>query len=221
MKTNELILRACLPEEAEKMQAAYTAWNHKHVLPRSLDELREVAGNGLLFVLESDDEIVGATAVFDLDSTAVECGGTFVHPDFRGLGLQSIFFELRFAALIVYQGTGIAFTTAIDPSNADSLRNAGDFAEMAELLPAQLLPCADCGEKQAKAIAAGRQCCCDFFELPEDAGRRWASSLLRRTEQQIDLKRDDKSAVLSINCRVVTDEDSRFVLNEYAEGRWP
>ena len=69
---------------------------------------------------------MAASGIFDYsdDTPYVELAETSVAPEVQGYGLQALFIRHRTAKVVVSQGPSVTITTAINPGNDISIRNA-------------------------------------------------------------------------------------------------
>lgn len=220
------ILRAATPDESGRLHKALEKWADPYVLGRPESELKTAAETGLFFVVTdlANSEILGTSAVFSVrDGEYVEVGTTYVDERLRGFRLQELFFRIRIASVVWSQGTDVKITTAIDPTNEKSLRSTRTcgFCDMKDLIHEQLSPCVDCSKRPTSG--SGRQCCCNFYVLPDDAARRAVKSLLGQVSNGTTSLRNSAGDELDIRikAKVATDPDALTALAEFvAGGTW-
>jgi hypothetical protein len=218
------ILRAASPDESSQLLKALEKWADPYVLARPESELKAAAETGLFFLVTdpNNSEILATSAVFSLrDGEYVEVGTTYVDERLRGYRLQELFFRIRIASVVWSQGTSIRITTAIDPTNERSLKStrSSGFCDMTTLIDEQIGPCVDC--KKRPSADTGRVCCCNFYELPDDAARAAVKELLEQVVGGITTlrNRSGDEIELLVAAKVATDADARTALGEFVAGR--
>ena len=172
MQEASLKLRAAKHEEAERLLAFYQANRDPFLLPRPFQEFTKSIERGLFFVVVDDEEeIVAASGVFDYgnDRPFVELAETFVAPRVRGFGIQRIFFKLRIASVVLFQGPSVGITTAVDGRNQRSLATAlgQGFEGWATPIEEAYASCPACPH-----MSTERRCCCDFYVGPSGQSQR-------------------------------------------------
>lgn len=223
MLTPRVKLSPARPEESSRIYAFYQQAQDPGVLPRPEADLKQAAEKGLFFIGRAGSEIVAVAGVFDLGlDPYVELGGTFVAPGVRGFGLQGLLFKLRIAATVVNQGPDARMLTAIDPVNTPSAKNAtkAGFISWTDPASAVLEPCVNCPKRQA-ALVANRQCCCDFFVLPDDEARKQVREFLILTQDgsMIDMSgRAGESLTVNIESNLLS-KPYRLALNDFVSGQ--
>ncbi len=219
MHDANLILRAARREEADRLLAFYEKNPDRFLLPRPFEEFAASIARGQFFVVVEGEEIQAASGVFDYakDLPFVELAETYVSPSLRGVGLQGIFFRLRIASVIVYQGPSIGITTAVDGQNEFSLKttSAQGFEKWSAPIAEAYLSCHSCPNK-----TEGRVCCCDFYVLPVIKAREAVARILAETESG-SLSLENKRGVtrrLDCACSILAGEH-REALAEFASGK--
>jgi hypothetical protein len=162
---------------------------------------------------------VAASGIFDYsdDTPYVELAETSVAPEVQGYGLQALFIRHRTAKVVVSQGPSVTITTAINPGNDISIRNARKAGFQSwEPVPEAFLSCPQCPSKPT--AHAGRKCCCDFFYLPIDKAREAVSTALQESDSGVlTLTRNTSELLLTSECYFVTGV-FRGMLREFADG---
>jgi len=221
--TPRLKLSPARPEESSRIYAFYREAQDSGNLPRPEADLKQAAEKGLFFVGRAGGEIVAVAGVFDLAlAPYVELGGDFVAPSVRGFGLQELLFKVRIAATVVNQWPSARMLTAIDPANIPSVKNAtkAGFISWTNPVSAVLAPCVDCRKRPA-ALMANRQCCCDFFILPDEGAREQVREflILIQDGSMIDMPgRAGDSLLVDIESNLLS-EPYRLALDDFASGR--
>jgi len=216
-------VRPARRDETEAVIGFYQSSSDPFLLPRPADDFRQAVQRGQHFLVHRDGELVAASGVFDYDANRpfVELSETLVLPPLRGYRLQSLFFRLRVASVVLTQGPGVEITTAIDPANTASLASMKKqgFVPWASAIPEAYASCPTCRNREA-AMNAGRQCCCDFYVLPVEQARARVRELLDDSIHGfVDL--DGRAGWLRVDCsgsRVVADDDYRAMLHDFADG---
>lgn len=210
-------------KEAEAILRFYKSQNDPYVLPRPLKDLQDSAEKGLFFVVEIESRLVAVSGVFDLgDIPFVELGGTLADKSVRGFGLQTVFFGLRIASVVVHQGLDIRMLTAIDPTNKPSRRNTLDsgFIIWPDPIPELFEPCVACNKRDS-AVSVGRQCCCEFYELPQENARSEVKQLLADVNHahKINRVRPKTGETLTVTVESQLLTAHRTVLEDFASGK--
>lgn len=112
--------------------------------------------------------------------------------------------------------------TAIDPKNTRSAQNAkkSGFVSWREPASAVLAPCVECPKRSA-ALIANRECCCDFFILPDEQARNQVRKFLSLTQAgpTIDMSgREGGSLTAHIQSNLLS-EPYRLALDDFASGK--
>jgi len=214
-----LTLRAAKLEDSGKLLAFYKGHPDQFLLPRPWGEFETAIERGQFFLIVNDEEeIVAASGVFDYEENQpfVELAETFVSNSVRGYGLQSIFFKVRIASVIVYQGPSVRITTAVDNRNTFSLRTTirEGFEPWTRPIRAAYSNCDLCPSKNAQ-----RACCCDFYLLPVSKARNAVSGLLDETGSGILKLKNNKGHTIELRyeCTILMGE-LRKTLDSFAAG---
>lgn len=199
MQIAHLILRAAMREEADRLLAFYESNPDRFLLPRPSREFAASVDRGQFFVITHNEEIIAASGVFDYAGALpfVELAETFVSPDFRGFGIQSVFFKIRIASVILYQGPSVGITTAIDKGNEPSVRTMRQqgFGVWTAPNPEVYTSCETCPNKSTKG-----SCCCDFYLLPVDKAREAVRDLLEQTAPGFATLDNRKGESINLKC---------------------
>lgn len=218
MQRARLILRAARREEAAQLLAFYKGNPNRFLLPRPSGEFETAIDRGQFFVVADGEEIVAASGVFDYTENQpfVELAETFVAQSVRGFGLQSVFFKIRIASVILYQGPSVGITTAVDGQNSVSLQTTDrqGFEPWTTPIAAAYSSCPKCPNKSNE-----RACCCDFYLLPVNKARDAVSNLLEETASgSITLKNRSGDLIeVRCECAVLTGEQ-REALSDFVAG---
>lgn len=218
MQDARLTLRAARRDEADKLLAFYKGNPDRFLLPRPFDEFKTAIDRGQFFVVVDGEEIVAASGVFDYaeDQPFVELAETFVSRSVRGFGLQSVFFEVRIASVILYQGPLVGITAAVDSQNRHSLKTTDrqGFEPWDTPIAAAHSSCPKCPNKSPK-----RTCCCDFYLLPVNKAKDAVSNLLDESASgSITLKNKSGDTIeVRCECAVLTGE-LRKALRGFVDG---
>lgn len=214
-----LILRAAKHEDSERLLAFYKGHPDQFLLPRPWGEFETAIERGQFFLIVNDEEeIVAASGVFDYEENQpfVELAETYVSKSVRGYGLQSIFFKVRIASVIVYQGPSVRITTAVDNGNTFSLQTTirEGFESWTRPIPSAYANCQICPSKQAQ-----RACCCDFYLLPVSKARNAVSSLLDETGSGVFKLKNNKGRTIELRyeCTILMGE-LRKTLGSFVAG---
>lgn len=219
MQTASLTLRAAKREDSDRLLAFYKDNPDRFLLPRPSGEFETAIERGQFFVIVNDaEEIVAASGVFDYeaDQPFVELAETSVSKSIRGFGLQSVFFKVRIASVIVYQGPSVGITTAIDGRNKVSLQSAvlQGFEPWTRPLPAAYSNCQMCPSKNSQ-----RACCCDFYLLPISNARNAVSNLLDETGSGVLMLKNKNGDTIKLRCEcAILTGDVREALGSFVAG---
>lgn len=126
MKAIKGRLRVARLEEADRVLAFYNQNSHRFLLPRPEAQFQNAVARGNFLLVEVGGKIVAASGIFDHSDAEpyVELAETSVMEAFQGQGIQSLFFRHRIASVVISQGPSVTITTAVDPGNEFSVRNA-------------------------------------------------------------------------------------------------
>ena len=218
MHNAKLILRAARHEEADQLLAFYKGNPDRFLLPRPFGEFETAIDRGQFFVVADGEEIVAASGVFDYteDQPFVELAETFVSKSFRGFGLQSVFFKVRIASVIVYQGTSVGITTAVDGQNKHSLETTDrqGFEAWTTPIAAAYSSCPSCPNQNPE-----RTCCCDFYLLPVDKAKNAVSNLLDESASGSITLKNKSGATIEVRCEcAVLTGELRKALRGFVDG---
>ena len=218
MQRAKLTLRPARPDEAEKLLAFYKGNPDRFLLPRPFDEFRTAIDRGQFLVLVDGEEIVAASGVFDYAENLpfVELAETFVSQSIRGFGLQSVFFNVRIASVILYQGPSVRITTAVDSRNGHSLKTTDrqGFEPWTTPIAAVHSSCPKCPNKTPE-----RTCCCDFYLLPVNKARDAVSSLLDETMSGSITLKNKGGGTIEVRCEcAILAGELRKALRGFVDG---
>lgn len=235
MAGRKLIFREAGPTDVPRIIAAYGRWRaweesqgkQDFVLPRDEKDLRSAAAKQLLYLVEDAEtrDVLAITGVFDLrgdPDVIVELGGTYVDNEIRSRGFQSLFFEVRATAAAILNNGKVRLTTAINPDNEDSLRNAVEknlFLPMAPVPEQTGAACGGCAKPKLEAT----NCCCSFYECGLPDARTLAKRFLSRIERStaITMGPAGKEIYVDLKCQLAIDEDFSGAARSFAAGDWP
>ncbi len=214
-------LRIARLEEADRVLAFYSQNSHRFLLPRPEAQFQNAVKRGNFLLVEIGATIVAASGIFDYSDGEpyVELAETSVMEAFQGHGLQSLFFRHRIASVVVSEGPSVTITTAVDPGNEVSVRNANKVGFQAWRKPISeaYLSCPQC---PAKPLAStGRKCCCDFYYLPIEKAREAVSAALLETAfGELSITRKTPGLALSSECLFMTG-GFRKMLRDFVDGK--
>jgi hypothetical protein len=221
MKAIKGRLRVAGLDEADRVLAFYQQNSHRFLLPRPERDFQKAVKRGNFLVVEIGGKLVAASGIFDYSEGEpyVELAETSVTTAVQGYGLQALFFRHRIASVVVSQGPSVTITTAVDPANGISVRNASRVGFQAWRKPIleAYLSCPRCPAKPA--ANAERKCCCDFYYLPIQKAREAVSAALLETESgELSLTQKAPGLVLSSECLFVTG-GFRKMLRDFVDGK--
>lgn len=221
-----MTLRTANEGDQKSLFNLYRNQNEKFLLPRPENEFTAAIHRGQYFLIEENNQILAASGVFDYSENEpfVELAETYVSPTIRGYGLQELFFHIRIASVVLFQGPSVQITTAIDPKNDRSLTNMNKqgFTKWSPI-PEAYLSCRSCPNKPSKwtiIFCNPRKCCCDYYVLPVDQSRIAVSNLLMAFQNgSIRLQsREGQVKNLQVTCRILLKPELRLSLHEFAQG---
>ena len=219
MQVASLTLKAAKHEDSERLLAFYEGHPDQFLLPRPWGEFETAIERGQFFMIVNDEEeILAASGIFDYEENQpfVELAETYVSMNVRGYGLQSIFFKVRIASVIVYQGPSVWITTAVDNGNDISLQTTirEGFEPWISPIPAAYANCQVCPSKNTQ-----RACCCDFYLLPVSKARSAVRSLLDETGSGVLKLKNKKGHSIELTCEcTILKGELRKMLGDFVAG---
>lgn len=196
-----------------------------NLLSRPYNEFKAAVEDGLFFIIENatGDFMAGAGA-FDLDDPASkELGMCYVRKEWRGFGLQALLLDIRICAATLGQVpdagtiTGAnksyaALITGVKPANEHSAANTAalGFQPLAAPPSALFLACTTC--RTPPSADSGRNCCCDFFYLPDSRRADTIEKSLQMTDWT--RTRNDIKVIVTFKIRHLLDPDFRNALQD-------
>jgi len=205
MAENRLIIRRATQTDFDSIGSFYSSNKSKHVVEQ-VDNWEQSINDGMFIIIETriSRDIVAATTITKVpDEPYCEFGNTLVKNEYRGFGIQKLFFEIRATLLALQLPKSFPLSVIDKETNPISYRSAKKcgFIELkspTNSLDAKLKELCRACSKNPSRPNLPKTCCGTYLIMPRDVQQQQVARFIKRGFQ-IQLKKNDNTELFLSN----------------------